>query len=446
MTRERLLFVVALAVWLACALIALVCSPPLGHDEAQYAVQARGIAVPWLYLSSGTIWIARVGVALGGADWALRILPVLLGAGVVIATWFVGRTAFSERVGAWSAAVIAGAHPFILRNAELLSDLPAAACILTGIAILVRELEGEVRWRIVIVAPAFAGAFYIRYGSVPVIAIIGATALGLWWRPILKRPAPIVATVILFAALLVPHGIDSLQSTGSVLGVLQIGADAPGHYHGLVTYLTSNPFMFYGFLVAPLMLVGLAGVVRPPARWRPTVFLGVIAVGQILFLGYQAGAQSRYVYVASVLLVVLGIDALVRVTGARTSRAWTIARRAALPIVVLSWIGAAIGVVAMSRHLTRARAPLEVAGDVIRDDAAGRPCVFTAIQTPHIMWKTKCDSLSPSDSLVWPADRRRYVVSFAGHVVDVKAIAPDAHPIALAIPPGVEHTEVWYLP
>src|SRR6266550_7883555 len=109
MTRERWLFVVTVKTWILIALLSLLCSPPLGHDEAQYAVAARADESPWLYLSPGTVAIARIGILLGGSDWALRLLPIVLGSGVVVAAWLLGRVAFDERVGAWSAAVVAGA-------------------------------------------------------------------------------------------------------------------------------------------------------------------------------------------------------------------------------------------------------------------------------------------------------------------------------------------------
>lgn len=147
LTTRRLLLA-ALAGWLAVAVIGLVLGPPLGHDEAAFAVAARGDApgAGWLYRSEGTVAIARIGVALGGAEWQLRLASAVLGAAIVVATFAVGRAAFCAPIGAqtgaetgaWAAALVAGAHPMALRSAQLLSDLPAAAAVLGGLAILVR--------------------------------------------------------------------------------------------------------------------------------------------------------------------------------------------------------------------------------------------------------------------------------------------------------------------
>ena len=70
---------------------------------------------------------------LGGALWQLRLASAVLGTLAIVAAYAVGRAAFSARTGAWAAAVLAGAHPMVLRSAELLSDLPAMAGVLGGI-------------------------------------------------------------------------------------------------------------------------------------------------------------------------------------------------------------------------------------------------------------------------------------------------------------------------
>jgi 4-amino-4-deoxy-L-arabinose transferase-like glycosyltransferase len=413
MSFERRLALAAVAAWLAVAIVALAFGPPLGHDEAAFSVAARGDGPPWLYRSTGVIAIAHVGVALGGADWAMRVASVVVGAGVVVGGFAVGRAAFDERAGAWAAAVIAGAHPFALRSAELIGDLPATACVLLGIAVLIEELrrDGGPRWRVLGVAPAFAAAFYFRYGSAPVIALAGAAAAALWWRSIARRPLPVVTAAALFVALLAPHALHSLETTGSLLGVLEVSARMPRRAYvgeGLVTYLTSNPFLFYGGLVAPVMLAGLAGVVRKPSR--PAIFLAVVAVGQIVAIGLQSHAQPRYVYVATALLVVLGVDGVARFAEDRKLAG----RRFALALVALAWLGCAIAIVPYTRWLSRERGFIVAAAAAIRTDAAGRPCVANARVVTQLMWYTGCEGYlyKPETGLPpAPQNKLEYVVS-----------------------------------
>jgi hypothetical protein len=74
----RRLVAAAIAAWLVAAAIGMVIGPPLGHDEAAFAIVARGDQPvgTWLYRSDGTVAIARLGVALGAADWQLRLAQV----------------------------------------------------------------------------------------------------------------------------------------------------------------------------------------------------------------------------------------------------------------------------------------------------------------------------------------------------------------------------------
>jgi 4-amino-4-deoxy-L-arabinose transferase-like glycosyltransferase len=439
---DRRLLTCALVVWCVVAVIGLVLGPSLGHDEAAFALAARGEAPvgKWLYRSEGTIAIARVGVALGGAAWQLRLVSALLGPLAIVAAYAVGRAAFSARTGAWAAAVLAGAHPMALRSAELLSDLPAMACLLGGIALLVGELDREdgPRWRLVLAAPVFAAAFYMRYGSAPVIAFAIAVAGLLWWRAVVRRPLHVLAMGIVLAGLVVPHLLHSRAVTGTLLGILEVSAGMPRRAYigeGLVTYLTRNPLLFYGFAVAPVMIAGLAGVVR--LRHRAAWYLAIVALGQIVSLGIQSHGQPRYVFFATALLVVLGVEVL---------RSWVPRPRAALALVAASWLGVAIAAPIYYRHLDEARAPIVAAGQVIRTASGGRPCAAVALIVPQLMWHSGCEVYASGllqDLL--PADRDRYAVSFSNWPIDLEKIlaAQRLHAVPIATPD--RRVQVWRL-
>lgn len=449
---ERRLLHAALVAWGIVAILGVLVGPPLGHDESAFASAARGDAPAWLYRSTGVIAIAKIGLGLGASDAAMRIVPVLVSFSIIIGVWLVGSRAFDERVGAWAAAVAVGAHPMALRSAELIGDLPATGCLLVGIAMLVSELKREdgPRWRIVSSGVAFAAGFYLRYGSLPVIGVAGLAAAALWWRSIVKRPLPVIAAAVVFAVLLVPHVLHSIDETGSVLGVLDVARKMPRRDYvgeGLVTYFTSNPFSFYGGLVAPVMLAGLVAIVRPPTTWRPTIYLGVIAIGQFLAIGIESHAQPRYVYVATALLVVLGVDAVRRVAAAKQ---WRIARVAG-GLVALAWLAVAVIVVPYDRHLANEREPIVVAAQSIVDDSAGRPCVIGARVVTQLMWYARChELLIHADGAVdpWPVGSgRRYLVSLPHQVIDPQRAARGATLRQLPLR-GAERndkTSVWSL-
>lgn len=434
---ERRLLAAAVLAWLVVAILSLVLGPPLGHDECAFALIARGDAT-WLYKSRGVVAIAEFGIALGGSEWAIRLLMVPLGAGVVLGTYAVGRVVCDGKTGAWAAALVAGAHPMALRSAELIGDLPATAALLAAIALLAGELsrDGGLRWRIVLVAPALAASFYFRYGSAPVIAIAGFAATAIWWRAIVRRPAPYAAMVALLVLLLVPHVLHSLDATGTWRGVLEISRTMPRRAYlgeGLVTYLTANPFVYYGALVAPVAIVGLA------TFWRfgkAGVFLGIVALGQLVAIGINTHGQPRYVFLAAALFVVPGVATL-----ARIDRLQKLARLA-LALVAVAWLGVAVASVPYNRHLAKLRAPIVEAARVVAADASGAPCVAIARIVPQLMWYARCEGMMATYVGVVPLPlRRTYVVSLPGHPIDPAVLQRPAH----VVPTRDPRAQVWVL-
>ena len=436
---SRKLLVLALLAWLAIAIASLVTGPPLGHDEAAFGVAARGDGPAWLYRSTGVIWIAKVGVALGGGDVAMRLASVVLGLGLVGATWLVGSR-LSPRAGGWAALVVAGAHPMVLRSAELIGDLPATACVLAGIALLAGELARDdgPRWRLVASAPLFALGFYFRYGSAPVIALATAAAVVVWPRRILR--APVICAVALFALLLAPHFLASLRATGSLLGILEVSSKMPRRAYvgeGLVTYLTANPVLFYGALIAPLAIAGLVALARPT---RIRVFFAAIAIGQLVAIGLQSHAQPRYVFVATVLLVAVGVDAITAVPW----QPWL--QRIGAVLVACAWLGALVAVIPYNRWLGGERAPLVAAARAIDTDGTGA-CAFACRVVTQLSWYTGCEGVLLREPAALPrlTAPRSYVVSVPHGMIDVAPIAAQQGATATALPTGDGRAHAWRL-
>jgi hypothetical protein len=450
---DRRLLAAALLGWMTLAAIGVAAGHALGHDEAAYAVTARDGGDPWIYRSDGMALIARLGLLIGPAEAQLRLVSALLSGAALLAVFAVGRRACSARTGAWATALLAGAHPMVLRNAELLSDLPAMAAILGGMAVLIHELEraegnrtsggagGGLRWRIVAAAPCFAAAFYVRYGSAPTVAIaVGLAAVG-WHRAVRARPAPMLAMAAALGALIAPHLVRSYLATGSPLGILEVSAAVSGRAYvgdGLWTYLTSNPLRFYGVLVGPVMIVGMMvglriglgiglgrakamarrarpvssvdtkPVTKPVAR--PTVrgYLAAVATAQLVALGLQSHGEARYVFVATALLVILGVDEL-RARAGRVRRGWP--RPLALAAGTASWLAVALLAPSHFRNLEQARAPIVLAAHAMRTDAGDRGCAAVSRQMPQLSWYSRCGSwLAPGEPLV--DEREHYIASF----------------------------------
>jgi hypothetical protein len=340
----------------------------------------------------------------------------------------------------------------VARNAELLSDLPAMAGVLAGVAVLAGELPraGGPRWRIALAAPAFAAAFYLRYGSAPVIAIAGVAALALWWRAILARPAPVIATVVVFAVLLVPHLRDSIAHTGSALGVLRFSSGVPRRAYwgeGLVTYLTSNPFVYYGALVAPVIvgaLIGLVGLFRTRAAW----FLAIVAFGQVIAIGIQSHGQPRYVFIAVGLLVVLGVEDWRRLVAPRLAGAR--ATQIGLGLVGAAWLAVAVAIVPYDLRIAHNRESLLAAVATIRADRAaheGAPCAVFATVAWQLMWYSGCEGYV-AQLLHWGlpgAPDARYLASTPYGTIDGPAFAAAHHTTARELPTGDPRARVWVI-
>lgn len=402
-----LIFAAGLSVWIVNAAIAWLSAAPLGHDESQYVLAAgdllAGAAPRWWYASSGMSVVAVPG-ALGGSEILARLPTFLLGIGFVLAAAGLAWRVYGAMTAAWVVAVLAGVRAVMGSSVDLLSDLPATAFLLAGTLVMVSEVlqRTELRWRVVVAAPLLAGSLYLRYASCIPIALLGVIVLGLGFRTIARRPAPIVATAVAFLVLLVPHLHAAYVETGSPLGILLASKDVPGKTwfaQGLATYVTSNPISYYGLLAGPVFLAGLAAVVR--AKDRATLALWILAVTDLLVLGVVSHAQVRYVFFSIALLVILGVETIrVLVEPKR----WLVLVCGLL--VGASWVLVASGQVRRSAHRFETTAGIRAAARAIADDAAGATCFVVGDQFAQLEHYSGCRSSS------WPWDQpgKVYVV------------------------------------
>lgn len=428
----------SMAVWAACVVLQWLTSPPLSHDESAYAILARDGVHTWLYRPIGMVAIARIGIELGGGEIALRMTSVVLGLALIPAVAILGRH-FSAWTGAWSAAVIAGSHVFLLRGFQLLNDIPVTACIVLAVAIVLRELERatSASYRLVWTAPLCAAALYLRYGSALLIVVASVAAVLVWWRPLLRRPGPALVTAAVFALLITPLMAYSVVKTGSPLGLLERSRAAATYETGtgLRRFVLSDPFVFYGALVPPVMLAGLVGVF--PVR-RDRAYLVLVAVALIAWLGAFSDGSARFLFVPIVALVIVGIDSISRVIQRWPSRRMIL--RGAGTLVAASWLVMLCAAVPIQLHITRGLSSMTTASASIRADAAGRRCVVMAYWVPELMWYSGCDGIQAPrwDHLnARPsADARWYAASMPLHAVDPEVVARAAGATSAVPLPG----------
>lgn len=169
------------------------------------------------------------------------------------------------------------------------------------------------------------------------------------------------------------------------------------------------------------------------------MFLGIVAIGQVVALGVQSHAQPRYVFCATLILVLLGIDALERF-GPLRLRALT------LPLVIAAWLGVVITVPLYTRFLSEARQPLTAAAHAIRIDAAGRPCLVVAKAVTQLMWYSGCSEHLLRDFArvpPWTATPLDYVVSSRKITVQLGALLEAVPGIATSVTVDSSNAEVW---
>lgn len=435
----RALWLTALACWCACVLLGLVAGAPLTGDEAAYALLARGAGEEWVYRPVGLVVLARAGALLGDSDLAVRLPCALASPLLLVAVASLGR-----RFGPWTAAgapaVLASSHQFVMRAPELLNDIPSTACLLAAIVVIVGELPrpGGPRYRLVAAAPLLAAALYLRYGSAPVIAIIGIAALVVWPGAVRARPGPVLATAAALAALLAPFAAYSIARTGEIGGVLAAASElAPRKYlgDGLWHFVRNNAFRQYGVLMPPVLVLGLLSALRPPAPERRVVwYLAIVAIGQIVAIGIVSHASTRMIFLALSLLAILGVAALERAT------TWPRLRCAAAIVVVLGCAVMVTVMVPLQRGMTRGLTPLVTAARAIRTDAAGRPCTVIARAVPQLMWYAGCGARKIRElveAVELEPGTRWYAANAPRRPVDAEAIAAASGATAVALPvPG----------
>lgn len=417
---HHLVLVGGFAVWLANALILWLSEAPLGHDEAQYAIDARdeltGHFSRWGYLSKGMKVISIPGVWLGGSERALRFVPFLISLVFIVVVWRLARRAIGEVGAAWVVAILAGTRSLVKMSGDLLSDIPSTGCMLVAMLVIVGELDRDEhgpRWRLVLIAPLLAAAFYLRYGSVLPIALIVVGALVLGRRAIIVRPWPALVAAVLFVVLLVPHLLQSLEETNKLFGILLESKGVPNETdsytgQGLVEYLTANPFLYYGIPTVLPMIAGL--VALRPRESRGILFVAFVGAGDIIALGLTTHARARYIYLGIVLLVIAGTYVLARFAQARSLRArQSIAAVAAL-VIATSWVVVTVGMVRQrARQSPRMQAALE-ARRVVVPDAAGRPCHIITAGQPQLEFYTGCNTFYPDPQQVLAQGHVYYVV------------------------------------
>ncbi|MGW7196577.1 glycosyltransferase [Streptomyces chryseus] len=413
--------------------------PYLGHEEAVYANKARSwtdgtpdagwgvyrpVGLP--ALGALALWLSgegaagavagmgtgagSVGSGVGSGVGALRVVALVLVLGTLTVTYFVAAAWTSRRSAVVALLVLLSGLGFLRRVPEYLNDIGATGLLLGVVFLLARAQEKEgsrALWGVPVVALA---AFYLRYGVVGNLLAIGlAAVLAYGPRAWAAQGRRLVGAAAVLVAGLVPHLVHAVHETGSPLGmVLSATSQANRAYvgDGLVYYLAVFPYRLAGDLGAVVMAAGLwaagAAALRirrargggPGVRGedRRRVFLGTAAVLVLVILGMATDGEPRFVYLAVVLLTVLGVRALAELAGQVWS-APVLALTAALAGLTVLGTTQVVAHGAMPGPTRLAWSTVPVARE-IGAAAQGRPCLVVTGYEPEFGWYSGCDAVT----------------------------------------------------
>ena len=432
--RTELLLFGGAVLFLAFALARQIAvDAPLGHDEAIYAGGGRELlggppaSGYGLHRSIGMRALAAAGLLVASSEWTLRCLVLACSLGFLFAFRALGRRALGDRPATLAAAAMVTSFGFQRRGAEILSDVPALLLLVLLLTVLVRELgrRGEGGrpgpW-LLAAAPLAAAAFYLRYGLSTSLVGIGLAAATVWWRPLATGRRVALATIALFAVLLAPHLVHSIQETGSPLGILQASGDA-AHRDYLGQGLVQFPLVFAlegGPVLVALFVVGLVHGARrlfrlraqrrhsrPSTEDRMVAFLWVASVFQIVITGLLAHAEFRYFFTGVAGLALVGASAASR---------WAARRRAGTVVAAALLLAAAVTHQVNIQRYTRlsdVRQVLVAAAAEVRRAAGSETCAALTTRVPHIGWYSGCAAAHLRTRVEDLPGQRRFLVLFA---------------------------------
>ncbi|HUJ60976.1 MAG TPA: glycosyltransferase family 39 protein, partial [Kofleriaceae bacterium] len=265
-------------------------APPLGFDEAVYALGGRslvGVERSYYpdYRPAGMRAVAALGVLAGGKDWQLRIVPAALALAFGAAAIRLARRWHGAAAARLVAACLLAWPQLVERGAQLLSDLPAALAGLVALGELIAATERDEPHplrRAALAGTAAAASFWLRYGAVVAIAATGAAVLVA--RPRRWRLLAVFAAIVVAA--IAPWLWYSEHQTGSLAGIALDAQHAAGNPHvgaGLATYASGWFVTIAGPVVGVVALIGIYAAAR--RRSTPWAIAALAAVVQLIGLG-----------------------------------------------------------------------------------------------------------------------------------------------------------------
>lgn len=399
--------------------------PPLGWDEAVYALRARdfgdGVAPAgyWQdYRAPGLPWLGQWLWVAGEEGPMLRLLVAAFGLGMVGITWLLARHLFGRRPGLIAAAGVALTPPLLLAATQVWPDVPGAAIGLLAIAIFVFSTGGErPSWWMLLVAPTVGAAVYLRFGA-PLPILIGLLTVGLWRRrTLLRRPGPAVVTALASTAVVVLIlGVPALTGSGAS-PLAAIGRISGGWFEGFLDFFRLGGEVV-GSAAVVLGLLGfvVAGATAGSEGLGRGAFVTAAAVGlaTAVSVAVVLHGEVRYLAPAYPWLWIAGAPGLER-AGRGFPRA---ARPVAAVVLLVALVLAGLGAIRdRDRDSNRGFSALQEAALALAEETGGEPCRVVTRRVPQVMWYSGCEAVvfdTERVRLPAPAEGDLFMLFFEG--------------------------------
>jgi 4-amino-4-deoxy-L-arabinose transferase-like glycosyltransferase len=312
--------------WLAPLALAALCgllyfwrlgaAPLRDFDEAYYAGGAREMLArgdlltpyfngqPFLQKPVLIYWITAAAFrTLGLSEFAARVGPALLGALVVLATYYFGVATLGRRAGLFAGLALALNYMWlsISRNAYIDAPLVAALAPALFLLFLASRSPARTKRRLTLASSLLLGIALLAKGPVPVgVVLVGLLAYLVAARALGRtlREAPLLAGVTAVAVMAVPWYAYELAAQPAFFRVFFIGEHI-GHIRGELA--RSSPIWTnLSYLVmyfAPWMAflpAALGYAFRQPDRTHVLRFAAWWAVAVVVLFSLPSAKLAHY--------------------------------------------------------------------------------------------------------------------------------------------------------
>ncbi len=310
--------------------LAVVIATPLeiGPDEAQYWRWSRELAFGYYSKPPLIAWVIAASTAVfGDGEWAIRFFSPVLHGVAAFFLFLLGRQAFNDRIGAWSAAIYLLMPGVFLSSTIMSTDAVLLPAWAAAIYFLWRFRDGPTMANAAFAGGAIGLAMLAKYAALYLYVGAGAAALfDKDMRKALLSPAGVVlviASLVVLGPNLWWNAANNFATVSHTADNANIGEASFDVLH-IFGFLEDQAAVF-GPLLLIVLFAGFAFIARRKDVWtstREVWLLAFIVPALVVIMGQEIMSRAHAnwaatAYPAACVLVASWID---RAFGGETSR------------------------------------------------------------------------------------------------------------------------------